>query len=173
MFKSARSSSKRKESILKSDGTGAALPGERMKVSPWNRLWLHVDDHRNELFQVFRYVLCGVWNTLFGFAVYALAYRLFGHTVHYLLLLIPVNVLALTNAFLCYKYIVFRTRGDGWREYFTCYLVYGWAMALSAILLFVLVKGLGLHPILGNGFCVLTTTVISYMGHKRFSFRVH
>jgi putative flippase GtrA len=128
--------------------------------------------NRSEFVRVFRYLMCGAWNTLFGFAVYAGAYAWLGRTVNYLFLLIPVNILAITNAFLCYKFFVFKTRGDGWKEYFRCYLVYGWIMILNAVLLYILVGWFDLHPVLGNGVCIVITTVISYLSHKRFSFRI-
>lgn len=129
--------------------------------------------NRCEFFRILRYLFCGAWNTLFGFAVYAGAYAWLGRSVNYIVLIIPVNILAITNAFLCYKFFVFRTRGNGWHEYFRCYLVYGWVMALNAFFLFVFVKGFSLHPVVGNGLCLVITTIISYFGHSRFSFRGH
>lgn len=68
-------------------------------------------NNRPEFFRVIRYLLAGGWNTLFGIGVYALLFRLFGEAVNYLVLLIPANIIAVTGAFLTYKYIVFRTRG--------------------------------------------------------------
>lgn len=148
-------------------------PGSLFKESPvlLKRVMHLYSQNRAEFFRVLRYLICGVWNTVFGFSVYAAAYAWLGQTVNYLILLVPVNILAITNAFLCYKFFVFQTRGDGWREYFRCYLVYGWIMVLNAVLLYILAGWFGLHPVLGNGLCVVITTVISYISHKRFSFR--
>jgi len=117
------------------------------------------------------YLLVGGWNTLFGMGIYALLYNGFGGRIHYLVLLIPANVLAITNAFLGYKLIVFRTRGNIAREYIRCYVVYGIMMVLGAGLLFVCVEHLKFNPVYANAFCVLVTTVVSYFSHKHFSFR--
>jgi len=117
------------------------------------------------------YLLVGGWNTLFGMGIYALLYNGFGGRIHYLVLLIPANVLAITNAFLGYKLIVFRTRGNIAREYFRCYVVYGIMMVLGAGLLFVFVEHLKFNPVYANAVCVLVTTVVSYFSHKHFSFR--
>ena len=117
-----------------------------------------------------RYLLVGGWNSLFGFSIYALLYSLFGERVHYLFLLIPANILAITNAFLCYKYLVFQTRGHGWSEYWRCYLVYGGMALTSAALLFLFVETLHLNPVWGNGISMILCTVISYFSHKYFSF---
>lgn len=121
--------------------------------------------------QIVRYLLVGVWNTIFGAGIYALLYWLFGAHVHYLLLLVPANVLAITNAFLGYKYIVFKTRGNAWREYLRCYVVYGGMLLFNAALLFVLVTFMRLMPPVANVACVFTTTIVTYFSHKHFSFR--
>lgn len=121
--------------------------------------------------QILRYLLVGGWNTFFGACIYALLYRWLGSHMHYLLVLIPANVLAITNAYLGYKIIVFKTRGNYWREYLRCYAVYGGMMVFNAILLYVLVTLIKLRPPVANVFCVLTTTVVAYFSHKHFSFR--
>ena len=121
---------------------------------------------------LFRYLLVGCWNTFFGAAIYALLYNRFGGQVHYLLLLVPANILAITNAFLGYRYIVFRSRGPILHEYLRCYVVYGGMMLFNALLLYLLVTLLSLAPPVANAFCVITTTVAAYFSHKHFSFRV-
>ncbi len=45
-----------------------------------------------------RYLLVGGWNTVFGMTAYAGLYRWLGNSVHYLVLLVPSNILAITNA---------------------------------------------------------------------------
>ncbi len=116
-----------------------------------------------------RYLAIGGWNTLFGIGVYWLLVLLFGEDA-YLWLLIPGNVLAITNAFLCYKYIVFRTRGDGWREYFRCYVVYGVSMAFGALGMLLLVELCRFRPVPANILLTFGTVVFSYIGHRFYSF---
>ena len=60
--------------------------------------------------QGIRYVIVGGWNTVFGVGCYTLLLIIFGQK-HYLLLGIFSNIIAVTNAFLCYKYFVFKTKG--------------------------------------------------------------
>jgi len=122
------------------------------------------------LWQPAKYLVVGGWNTLFGMAAYAALYRWFGMHVHYLALLIPANVLAITNAFVCYKLLVFRTRGHWLREYFRCYVVYGSTMLLGAVLMVAFVEGLKLSPVLANCLCIPVTTVVSYLAHRTYSF---
>ena len=120
--------------------------------------------------QMILYLAAGGWNTVFGLGLYWLAYHLFGQDVNYLLLFIPVNVLAVTNAFLCYKIFVFRTKGHWWSEYFKCYLIYGGGMAASMVLLWLLVDFGHMHPVVANFAGTGLVVVGSYFGHKYFSF---
>jgi len=121
--------------------------------------------------QFILYLLVGGWNTVFGIAVYAGLYHWLGNSVHYLILLIPSNILAITNAFACYKLFVFKTKGNVLREYSRCYVVYGGMMLVGAALMFGLVDGLHLPPVIANCACVAVTTIISYFAHRDFSFK--
>jgi len=134
-----------------------------------NRLRTLYHENRAEFYRVVRYLAVGGWNTLFGIGMYWVLIRLFGEK-NYLWLLIPGNVLAITNAFLCYKYIVFQTRGDGWREYFRCYLVYSSAMIFGAAGMWLLVGWLKFDPVLANVLLTGFTVVFSYIGHRFYSF---
>lgn len=124
----------------------------------------------DRFWQVFRYGLVGGWNTVFGVGLYALVYALLGHRINYLALLIPCNVIAITNAYVCYKLFVFRTRGNWLREYLRFYVVYGVAMVLGIGLVALFVQGLGLQPVLANMLSTLITVACSFVGHKRVSF---
>lgn len=124
-------------------------------------------------YRPFRYLIVGGWNSLVGFFAYAFFYALLGERVHYLLVLVPANVVAITNAFFCYKHLVFQTRGNAWAEYGKCWLVYGWMALVDAAMLYLFVTLLNLHPVLANGLCLVIATIISYFSHKYFSFATH
>lgn len=126
--------------------------------------------NREEIHRMVRYLAVGGWNTLFGLGVYSLLYALFKNSVNYLALTIPTNILAITNAYLCYKLLVFRTKGNWWREYWRCYVVYGGGALLGMAMLFLLVSGCGFHPVAAQVLTVAMTIAGSYVGHKYFSF---
>ena len=126
--------------------------------------------NRVEIRRMICYLVVGVWNTLFGLGVYSLLYALLKNRVNYLVLTIPTNILAITNAYLCYKLLVFRTKGGWWREYWRCYVVYGGGALLGMVMLFLLVSGCGIHPVAAQVLTVGMTIVGSYVGHKYFSF---
>ena len=121
--------------------------------------------------QFFRYLAVGAWNTAFGIGLYWLVYLLFGESVHYLVLAVPVNVLAITNAFICYKLIVFRTKGNWGGEYVRCYLVYGGGALVSMALLWLFVDFFRLNPVFANIVGTALVVIGSYFGHRYFSFR--
>ena len=77
-------------------------------------------NNRPEFFRVIRYLLAGGWNTVFGVGLYTAVYELWGTSGNYLFWAVLVNILAITNAFLCYKFFVFRTKGNFLREYLKC-----------------------------------------------------
>lgn len=117
-----------------------------------------------------RYLIVGGWNTVFGMVVYAGLYSWLGQRTHYLVLLIPSNILAITNAYFCYKLLVFKTHGNILREYFRCYIVYGSMMLVGSSLMFALVEWLRVPPIVANCACIILTTIFSYLSHRNYSF---
>jgi putative flippase GtrA len=126
--------------------------------------------HRVEFYRITRFLITGGWNTVFGVGIYVLLYEWLHEYVNYLVLLIPSNILAITNAYICYKLFVFKTRGNVLREYFRFYVVYGGTMLLGFLIMFILVDGCALSPITSQFFCVAITTVCSYISHRRYSF---
>ena len=116
------------------------------------------------------YLVVGGWNTVFGIGFYWLLFHLFGSRCHYLVLAVVSNVVAITNAFVCYKLLVFRTRGNWLREYLKCWVVYGGGALLTMALMWVFVDFAGISPVWANVVGTALVTVASYFGHKYFSF---
>jgi len=114
-------------------------------------------DNRAEADRVVRFAVTGVWNTLFGILAYAALYEWLKDSVNYLVLLVPGNILAITNAFICHKLFVFRTCG-------------GTAL-LGFALMFVLVDGFGFNPVAAQVLCVPIAVSLSYISHRNYSFR--
>ena len=120
---------------------------------------------------VIRYVIAGGYNTIFGFAVFSGLFLLFEHQLHYIFIAILTQVIAITNAFLVYRYLIFKSSGNIIHEYLKTYLVYAVSGVLSILLLALLVELAGLHPILGQFLVIVATVIVSYFGHSRFTFK--
>ena len=97
--------------------------------------------------QFIRYLCVGIWNTFFGYLDYALFLFLFSHLLPqrflYLAVIIaslvstPINI---TMAYTCYKFFVFRTRGNYLMEWLRCFAVYGIGMLPGLLILSALTR---------------------------------
>jgi len=120
--------------------------------------------------QKISYLLVGVWNTIFGYAVFVALYFLFVTRVHYLVILLVSNILSITNAYVGYKAFVFKTKGNYLREYLRFYVVYGASMGVNMVYLPVCVEFFRIMPPVAQAGWIFINVIISYLGHRHFSF---
>src|ERR1700722_2461010 len=84
--------------------------------------------------QLFRYLLVGAWNTVFGYTCFFFITRGLSHVMpHYSYIAANLlsNILSITVAFLGYKWFVFRTKGNYLREWMRSLIVYSSAILFS------------------------------------------
>jgi len=62
------------------------------------------------------YLVVGGWNTVFGYGVWAALQFLLGNHLHYLVVVLISWPIAVLNAYLGYRYVVFRSRGSILRQ---------------------------------------------------------
>ena len=131
--------------------------------------------------QFARYLMVGVWNTVFGYSLYALLTALLMPRMRfgYIYASVASNLIAITVAYFCYKIFIFKTQGNYVVEWLRCILVYGSALLPGLVLLPLLVEGLhyGFHlgrsaPYIAGAVLTGLTVIYSFLGHKNFSFRV-
>lgn len=120
--------------------------------------------------QKLRYLIVGGWNTLFGYGCFVVLQALLGHRVNYLFVLALSYVISITNSYLGYKFIVFRTKGNYLREYLRTYLVYSVTFLVNAAVLAALVEWVHLSPIIGQAIATTVTVVMGYVAHHNFTF---
>ncbi|MGA2729649.1 MAG: GtrA family protein [Terracidiphilus sp.] len=130
--------------------------------------------------QFARYILVGGFNTAFGYGVFAiLNWSLTGlGTYSYMYAAALANFIAITVAFLGYKWFVFRTRGNYLREWIRCLGVYGSSALIGLVGLPILVPILrphlrnpGLASYIAAAIMTIVTVLFSFVGHKNISFR--
>ena len=116
------------------------------------------------------FLAVGAINTLVGYGCFAGFLLLLGQD-HYLVALACAHVVSVLIAFILYRFVVFRVRGhvlaDLWR-FETVYLL---ALAVNFVLLPGLVELAHLRVLLAQALIVLVTSVMSWVGHKHYSFR--
>ena len=127
-----------------------------------------------------RYLLVGVWNTFFGYGLFALFTLMLDPRIPhgYILASVLANLVSITVAFLGYKWLVFRTAGNYLREWLRCVMVYGSGALLGTLalpgLVFLIRQNPDLHvaaPYIAGAIVLAGTTLYNFIGHKQFSFR--
>jgi putative flippase GtrA len=121
--------------------------------------------------QPLRFLVVGGWNTAFGYFFFSLLYYLLSPRVHYLAIQAVCVVVNVTMAYACYKFIVFRTRGNYLREYLRFYAVYAVPIGFGFLLLAFTIEVLKMNAYLAQALVTGLIAVTSYLGHKHFSFK--
>jgi putative flippase GtrA len=145
------------------------LPAESAPPGPLIRL---VRDQR------VAFLLVGGINTIVGFGIFAACSETVGHFVDRrfgtlagtLVTIVISHVLALLSAFVMQRRFVFRVRGHVLRDLMRFWSVQLTGLGINFVALPVLVE-LGLHRIPAGAIILTSTTVLSYFGHRHFSFR--
>jgi putative flippase GtrA len=116
------------------------------------------------------YLVVGGWNTVFGYGVWALMQYLLGGHLHYLVVVLLAWPIAVLNAYLGYRYIVFRSRGPVLRELPRFSLVYVATLVVNLILLPIALTVLPFNIYVVQALLTCIVVVCSYLAHKYFSF---
>jgi putative flippase GtrA len=120
-----------------------------------------------------RFLLVGGVNTIVGYLLFALFEVTIGRVVGYLVSLYLSYAIAVLLAFVLHRRFTFRVAGTGnvlvdLARFAGVYVV---ALAVNTVALPALVELARLPPLLAQAIVVVFTTVLSYVGHKLFSFR--
>ena len=118
------------------------------------------------------YLLVGGWNTVFGYGVWAALQYLLGSHVHYLVVVVIAWPLAVLNAYLGYRFVVFQSHGPVLAELPRFSLVYLATLVANLALLPVALATLPLNIYVIQGLFTGAVVVASYLGHKYYSFRL-
>jgi putative flippase GtrA len=120
-----------------------------------------------------RFLLVGGFNTAFGYGLFVLFELTFGGHTNYLLSLYLSYGIAIVIAFVLHRRFTYQVLGRGklFLDFIRFTSVYLVSLIVNTIALPLLVELGGLPPILAQVIVVGCTTVISYFGHKFFSFR--
>lgn len=118
------------------------------------------------------FLLIGGVNTAVGYGWFVLFNFLFRHVAFgYLWSLGFAHIFSVLCAFVLYRRFVFRVRGHVWRDLGRFELVYLVSILINFAVLPLLVEFAHLNPLVAQASIIFLTTMISYFGHRRFSFR--
>src|SRR5664280_2560824 len=117
------------------------------------------------------YLVVGGWNTVFGYGIWAVLQFLLGNHLHYLVVVLISWPIAVLNAYVGYRYIVFRSRDSILREFPRFSLVYVVTLVVNLALLPIALHVLPLNIYAVQALLTVLVVVCSYLSHKQFSFR--
>ncbi len=137
-------------------------------------LYQYFTRHRTKI----KFLLVGVWNTVFGFAVFVGLYEIFKRVFNidyfaYTTAQVIGNILAIINAYICHKYITFRSAARGKKmvlEFLRFSATYVVVFFLGLILMPFLVEILKINAIVSSVILNVIIVLTSYIAHSRFSF---
>lgn len=98
-------------------------------------------------------------------------YYFFSNRIHYLVIMVLATIINITNAFICHKFFVFKTKGNYLREYLRYYVVYSVPIGISLISFPFCIEILKINFYVTQALLTLITVIISYFGHKHVSFK--
>jgi putative flippase GtrA len=121
-----------------------------------------------------RFLVVGMWNTGFSLSVLWLLDNFIpydrGSVIQKQLILTANWVIAVTQNFFTFKLLVFRTKGNWRAEYVRMYVTYAGTFVVQSLMVQALSAYFGLSVFLANLPTVLVVMVLSYLGHKYFTF---
>jgi putative flippase GtrA len=130
-----------------------------------------------------RFLVVGIWNTVFSMSALWVCERLIpygpgsalgaavGVVAAKQVVLLVSWVIAVTQNFFTFKLLVFRTKGNWLREYGRMYVTYAGAFVVQSVMIQMLSAWFGWSLFWANVPTIVVVTVISYLGHKYFTFR--
>ena len=124
----------------------------------------------NKVFSIeqFRFLFVGGLNTLVGYGSYALFIFL---GLNYFIANLISTVIGVIHSYIWNKLFTFKSNNKVIKEVPKFISVYLISFLFSSLILFILVDKLGVNQYLSGALNIIITTLISWFGHKYFSFR--
>jgi putative flippase GtrA len=117
-----------------------------------------------------QYLAVGAWNTLFGYGCFVVLYYAFHSVTSYSVIIVASYVISIANAYVGYRYVVFRSHGSVLRELPRFSVVYLITMAVNLVFFPLALRALPLNAYVIQALFTAGVVIVSYLGHKYFSF---
>jgi putative flippase GtrA len=121
----------------------------------------------SELKQLSKFGLIGALNTILGYGLFIV----FLNWGNYFWALIFSHIIAVMHSYLWNKFWTFKSNKNPFMEFIKFNSVYLVVFAVNAIALFLLVEIFNFDPRVGQLFMLPVVTIISFTGHKCWSFK--
>ena len=120
-----------------------------------------------------RFLIVGAVNTVVAYVLFAaFTHWVFGSSpVGYLMSLALSYAIAIVLAFILYRRFVFRVSGNVLVDFLRFVSVYALTITINFVALPLLVEALHVPVLIAQAIIVIVATLISFFGHRSFSFR--
>lgn len=118
--------------------------------------------------QRIRFIIVGAINTIVGYGTFAIMVFV---NAHYLVANVCSTVVGVICSYVLNKYFTFHSRGKSIMEICRFISVYLFSFSVGNLVLLAAVEWMKLSPYLAGGINLVITTIISWFGHKYFSFK--
>ena len=119
-----------------------------------------------------RFLTVGVWNTAFAYLAYLAVYMLLHRHFHYLMISVLTHILAVTNAFICQRRLVFRSHAPWWPAFARFNIVQLVILCWGLIGIAFMVEIVHLQPVLSQLIVMAVAIIGSYVLNRGFAFRM-
>ena len=118
-----------------------------------------------------RFLIVGGLNTVVGLLVFYATQYFFGKYITYIGSVLFAHFLVSGFGFFLYRRFVFKVSGNVMLDFLRFQSVYSFSLISNLVILPILVSACGWNVYIAQTVTVLIVTVVSFIGHKFFSFR--
>jgi putative flippase GtrA len=123
-------------------------------------------EHREQVL----FLAVGAWNTAFGYAIWAMLQYLLGDRLHYLVIVLLSWPIAVLNAYLGYRLVVFRSTDSIVRELPRFSAVYTITLVINILVLPIALEVLPFNIYVTQALFTAIVVACSYVANKYYSF---
>ena len=120
--------------------------------------------------QKIRYLVVGIYNTIFVYLVFVILFFNFSSIINYALLLGLCHIIGVTNNFFTYRTFVFKIKKNNLQNYLKFNLVYLFTYLLNLVSLMILTKQMDWNVYLAQGIIIISIAIIGFFLNKNYSF---
>ena len=140
----------------------------QLLVTVWEQIY-HFFNRYTFLHQFSKFTLVGILNTIVGYGLFFI----FVGYINYLLATILSHIIAVAHSYLWNRYWVFPSKNPVLWEFLKFNSVYLIVLVENLVLMFCFVHYFSIDPKIAGLLILPITTLISYFGHRRWSFKTH
>jgi putative flippase GtrA len=142
---------------------GNVAPSNDSRIRSFTRLITSSEDARH----IFKFVCVGVLNTVVGYG----AFFILLFFLNYMVALVVAHFIGVTNSYLWNKYWTFQVKKFRLAELVKFNIIYLVVLGANMITLYIVVERFAINPRIGQLIVLPLITLLSYFGHKYWSFR--